>query len=234
MNVQLKIGQLAMILLCTYTPYALSATDENAEQQIRTFLLQNIHQSIENAYHRSRNLSINIRLPSAAQRFKPCDIPLYSEPKTTILLGNERWRIECGQLWSISASTNTVADVYLPIATKPLKRGQRLDNKDMKEDWVTLSYPHSVIRSQSALIHKKLRRGLRQGQYFTDAHVQYDYDVISGQNVVITYQSKSFAIQANGVATESAMIGDKLTVKNTSSGSEMIGELTRKGVVEVY
>ena len=90
------------------------------------------------------------------------------------------------------------------------------------------------MRNKSRLINKKLRRGVRQGQYFTDAHVQYDYDVIPGQNIVIMYQSQSFAIQANGVATESAMVGDKLTVKNTSSGSELIGRLTNKGTVEVY
>ncbi|MBD1573422.1 flagellar basal body P-ring formation protein FlgA [Vibrio sp. S17_S38] len=243
---QKKLNHLTMVCLCIFAPQALSKVTESielqkgvelqksADSQIRTFLQDQIYQSIQHSYHQSRNIEINIRLPSAAKRFEPCEIPLYTEPKATILLGNERWRIECGQLWSISASTNAIADIFLPISTKPLKRGQRLDSNDLTEDWITLSYPYKIIRNKSRLINKKLRRGVRQGQYFTDAHLQYDYDVISGQNVVIMYQSQSFAIQANGVATESAMVGDKLTVKNTSSGNEIIGELTSKGTVEVY
>lgn len=210
------------------------AQELQSEHEIESALKSMIQTQVDTEYSKYRNLDINVRLASGVSSLAQCKRSLHIEPPAKVPLGNVRWKVECTGEWSLTAKTATSVDVYMPVSSEKLKRGTLLDKSNIKMDWVSLRYPKSIYALKTDLVGLKLVRSMNSGDSFTNRHIGIDFDVIKNEDLVIVYKSGGFEIQANGKAQESAQIGGKIRVINTSSNKELIGTLTQQGVVEVY
>lgn len=221
-------------LVASFLSQSACASSLMNESDVKTLVSENIQSRLLSSYSHVKNIDMRIRVASAVSKLPQCETPMQVEGIDSIPLGNVRWKVNCGDIWSLTVVSTTTAEVYAAQSVKKLKRGTRLTQEDIEMGWIHLSYPDDVFQQSKNLVGLRLIRTMRKGDAFSSQHIELDYDALKGQEVSVTYQALTFKIQAKGILLTDAQVGDKVSVENKTSGKEMIGTLTGKGTVEVF
>ncbi|MFV0574943.1 MAG: flagellar basal body P-ring formation chaperone FlgA [Vibrio sp.] len=216
----------------------LNATLTSAEQ-IKQFVSQRIENSLQTRFPHAKNPVINIRLPSGIKSIPVCEEDLIAEEKDNSFIGQESWRIRCekprlGSSWSTKVVSSTQIEVQAVLSAKPLKKGHRIEEGDVKLEWLTLSRNTDIFQNTSALIGRKLRRSIADARPLSNRYVELDYDVHSGHQVYILYKTGTISIETTGIALGDGMVGDTIQVENEGSGKRFPVEVTGKNRVRGF
>ncbi|WP_186294814.1 flagellar basal body P-ring formation chaperone FlgA [Vibrio algivorus] len=195
------------------------ADDLSAKQQAKYLIQQHIETSIDHRFNEYRNLNIRYRFPSSAKRLSICPEDPVSTSENTSVLGTQSWWIECPSEWRMKVSVTTKLEVKAVVTERVLKKNHRLQAEELKLDWRDLRYDHQVYQEIDSLVGLRLRRSLKANTLLNDNYVQLNYVIERGQPVIISYQSKNFSIETDGVAVEPGQIGDIIEVENARSGT---------------
>ena len=150
--------------------------------------------------------------------------------------GNTAVHLQCAGpvTWQLYVPATVERYAQVLVASRTLPRQHTLTNGDLRFQRIETSrHAGSYHEDKSALVGQQTRRSIRPGQIIGTQHVTQREIVSRGQRVTILAENGSIAIRMQGEALENGTLGDRIQVKNTSSGRVVEGEIQPSGHVRV-
>ncbi len=123
--------------------------------------------------------------------------------------------------------------VEAPLARTKIAAGRIIEPGDLVVGTIDLSrFPDAHVRLEDCA-GKRARVTLRKGRPILPGQVERKPDVCSGETVTIRAADRNIAVEVKGVAERDGYRGEKIPVKNASSGRQLIGTIIAPSVVQV-
>lgn len=184
-----------------------------------------------------KDVSIEIGQLDKRLRLVPCTDGLEARfPPGGRRDGNTAVHIQCAgpvtwQLY-VPATVERYAEVL--VANRTLPRQHTLSAGDLRFQRIETSrHAGSYHEEKNALIGQQTRRSIRPGQIIGTQHVSPREIISRGQRVTILAENGSIAIRMQGEALENGTLGERIRVKNASSGRVVEGEIQASGHIRV-
>lgn len=126
--------------------------------------------------------------------------------------------------WKIYLPVNIAAYARVMVAKHPILPGTRISEADIswsERDISTLSYGY--LASLNGAGGYKAKRAISQGAVLSTLLVEADSIIEKGQRVELINQQGPVSVSMTGIALESAAMGQRVLVKNLSSGKQLEG-----------
>lgn len=205
------------------------------EQQISTQIHSLIEQTIRYRYPQQYQLDVQLRFSRAIHQLPPCTESVEVTHRSKIKLGKQKWNVRCApERWTLSATSTSTITVWTATANKALKKGQRLTHDDITIEPIKLYKEQKVFFKASEIVGSKIKRSVNKGGLLTTSSMYLDYDVEKGHAVDVVFQSNRIRLETLGMALESGLIGDTVSVKNRQSGKLLRGVVIEKNRVRVF
>ncbi len=129
-------------------------------------------------------------------------------------------------------------EVKLPgtvvVAARALERGKILESTDLVLERVNLAGQHrGYFESPARLIGKKLKRSVTRSTVLAPRMLTRDKIVRRGADVMILAGGDRFSVRMRGKALSDGGRGDRVEVRNLSSGRKISATVVESGVVSV-
>jgi flagella basal body P-ring formation protein FlgA len=150
--------------------------------------------------------------------------------------GNTAVQVQCEApvSWSIYVPVTVERYAEVLVASRNLRRQHTILPGDLRTKRIQTSrHAGSYFETKSELVGLQTRRNIRPGQILGQQHVTQREVVSRGQRVTILAENSSVVIRMQGEALENGILGDRIRVKNTSSGRVVEGEVLESGHVRV-
>ncbi|WP_018873714.1 flagellar basal body P-ring formation chaperone FlgA [Thioalkalivibrio sp. ALJ16] len=150
--------------------------------------------------------------------------------------GNTAVHLQCAGpvTWQLYVPATVERYAHVLVANRSLPRQHILTAGDLRFQRIETSrHAGSYHEDKSALVGQQTRRNIRSGQIIGTQHVTQREVVSRGQRVTILAENGSIAIRMQGEALENGTLGDRIRVKNTSSGRVVEGEIQASGHIRV-
>ncbi len=124
--------------------------------------------------------------------------------------------------------------VLLPVTTARLNAGTVLQAQDLRLGRVRASLVHGDVAEQAAqALGKELRHAVQAGQPLKQADLVPPALVLKGHNIQMSLRTPGLMVVGEGVALESAGLGEHVKVLNPVSRAVLDAEVTGTGEVRV-
>ena len=176
------------------------------------------------------SLDSRLRLPK-------CKLPLDAyAPPNGIRAGRTVVGVRCEgeRPWKIYAPLKVKLPAEVVAAARPLKRGEILQHVDLttvKEDVATLHRDYYL--DTQTLIGQRIRRNLNRGDVITPTAVEKQKLVRRGTEVTVLTENPQLQVRMRGKAMANGARGDRIKIKNLSSGREITATVIGSGLVQV-
>ncbi|MBL4782142.1 MAG: flagellar basal body P-ring formation protein FlgA [Porticoccaceae bacterium] len=130
----------------------------------------------------------------------------------------------------VPASVTTVTTVL--IANAPLRRGHLVGAEDIARQTKDIrSLNRAYLSKPQQVIGKVLKKNLANGALFTSAVLTEPHIIEKGQQVSLQAGSHGLKVNVTAIALNDGAVGEKIRVKNLSSGKVVGGTILVSGVV---
>ena len=136
--------------------------------------------------------------------------------------------------WKLYVPVDTQTKVIVAQLTRALPPKHRLTAADV--EWVERIDAAAVPYLQRGVqdpVGRVLRTSGSRGQLLRASMLHPDHVVQSGERVTLTVRRDALAIRVQGKALASGAIGDRIPVRNLSSGNAVEGIVRGAGLIEV-
>jgi len=170
-------------------------------------------------------------------RLTRCEIPLETyESPNGLRAGRSVVGVRCNgsKPWKIFVPVKIAALQHVLVSKLALRRGQLLNPSDfhlVEQDVAQLRKGYYTNARQVAGLRAK--RAIRSGSVLTPSMLAQDKIVKRGSHVEILAREGGLSVRMRGKAMANGAIGDRIRVKNQSSGREVTGLIIEPGVVLV-
>ena len=134
--------------------------------------------------------------------------------------------------WTVHVRATVTAEVALPMLTAAMNRGDIIGPGDV--EWRTQQVSRALVGylvNDQKIIGKELRKHLRAGSPLRASDLMSPQIVDRGQTVDLVAQSAGLVVNMQGKALANGSEGDRLLVKNLSSGKRVEGLVLASGTV---
>jgi flagella basal body P-ring formation protein FlgA len=119
-------------------------------------------------------------------------------------------------------------------AKRAMAKGNPIGIEDVDSKETTVSHSELVYpKDLEALLGKVLKKDVAAGTVLTNTILDSPQVIRRGEMVTIVGESKLLSVKAKGKAEEPGRLGDRIRVRNLSSGREVFGTVTEGRVVTV-
>jgi len=183
--------------------------------------------------------SVEVEVRPLDQRLR---LAACSQPLTTMTGSNNRVlgplsigvRCQGDAPWTIYVRTRVSAIIKLPVLSRSLQRGHRLQDSDITMADHRLDRPQADLFLDSAqLVGKELRRSLAAGSPLAAHQLQAPRLIERGQVVELIAGGPGVKVRMQGKALANASAGDRILVDNLRSGRRVEGIVRPDGSVEI-
>jgi len=230
-----KKWRIALLTLATAASGALSAgTEWHAHEDIRSAAEQYVQQQLSGSSNvRARAAGVDNRL-----RLRRCDDELEAFlPSGRSLDGsNTTIGIRCpGPVqWRIFVQVQTEILMPVVVTQVALQRGEIIGPEHVSmQTRDTGALRRDYYRSVDEVIGMRLRRQLSPGNVIQPNHLEVRRLVERGQRLQLLSAGQSVQVSMAGEALQHGAKGQRIRVKNLSSGRELEGIVTGSGTVEI-
>ena len=231
----LRLASTWLFALGCVTKVSAEVGNITLEQQLSTQIQSLIEQTIRYRYPQQYQLDIQVRFSRAIHQLPQCSESVEVTHRSKIKLGKQKWSVRCEpERWTLSATSTSTITVWTATANKALKKGQRLTHDDIAIEPIKLYKDQKVFFKANEIAGSKIKRSVNKGDLLTTSSMYLDYDVEKGHSVDVVFQSKTIRLETLGIALESGLIGDTVSVKNQQSGKLLRGVVIEKNRVRVY
>ena len=137
--------------------------------------------------------------------------------------------------WKLYVPVRMTVRGPMVVATRALSAGTTLTAADIKVVLDDLSrQPGGTVADVAHAIGQTLRRTVRAGDPLRPAMLKAPYAVRRGQQVTISAGGDTVAIKMTGEVLADARLGQRVRVRNRSSGRVVEGVVRSEDLVEVY
>lgn len=183
------------------------------------------------------NVSVEVRPLDARLRLRQCQEPLSTfAPQAGQILGSVSMGVRCSDAkpWTIYVRTQVTAAQNVPVLTKSLPRNAVITAADIKLVQRPLqSAGNGLVYDPSQIIGKELKRQLDAGSAIRISQLRAPKAIKRGQQVTLITGLSGLEVRNQGLALRDAVAGERVAVKNLSSGKQIEGIARSDGTVSV-
>jgi len=215
------------------TNHVFSATTHGLLQ-----LKQEVASFLANEYSNAAYERVEINVGNLDQRLKigTCNQPLHMRAQDNSGLGgNITVNVECtsGRRWSIHVPAQVYIFSAIPVAARPLTRGELVSAADITVDTVNISLIRQEFLSATELaVGKEVKRNINQGEPLRSALLDAPRAIKRGDLVELASVAGSIRVITSGTAMSDGRIGQKIRVRNTQSTRVVSARVMAPGQVE--
>jgi flagella basal body P-ring formation protein FlgA len=177
-----------------------------------------------------------IWLPNKADNLPDCESTIQYQRATpnNAPIGRVNYLISCTHPnWKIRAHAKVKIGLDVWHAKTDINPNQILKKQDIQlQRGVISRHTQRFITSSQQLINQQTKRRIRSGKIILPSQLQQRLLVERGDEVIIKAGSGSFVVSMKGKAQQNGQLGDKIYIKNLSSGNEIQAKIIASGVVE--
>ncbi|WP_413112629.1 flagellar basal body P-ring formation chaperone FlgA [Thaumasiovibrio sp. DFM-14] len=181
--------------------------------------------------------AVSIQLPAGSQRLSVCEQPLTTQRRDRRHYpgGRLRYQIDCGEVWTISASA--VVDYSIPViyAARTLGKDHILIADDLVVEHRSvgqLNRPH--VHTSTQAVGRRLERQVRQGSGLAADRLAPAYAIRRGATVTIVAEKGDFSATMHGTAEQNGYINDRIQVRNDRSGKRIKATVVNSTTVTTH
>ncbi|WP_162299961.1 flagellar basal body P-ring formation chaperone FlgA [Kineobactrum sediminis] len=168
-------------------------------------------------------------------RLARCEQPLQAFAVAGDRLGgNTSVGVRCPGSWKLYVPVKVEVLLRVLALKRPLERGSILTEADLGHVLVdTRRLAQGYFTSIAAVSGHTVKRSAASGTILTNALIEESAVISRGQRVSLSASGTGIAVQAPGQALADARMGERVRVKNLSSGKVVEGIVRGPGNVEV-
>lgn len=170
-------------------------------------------------------------------RLSKCSKPLEAyESPNGLKAGRSIVGVKCtgDKPWKLYVPVKTALPGKVVVVKKPIRRGEIIEREDLALATMDLASIHrEYFQNMDDIIGLKARRQLKRDQVVNPSALSRIQMVKRGSEVTILASSESIRIQMKGKAMANGAKGERIKVKNTSSGREVQAMVISPGIVKV-
>lgn len=170
-------------------------------------------------------------------RLSQCDQPLETyESPNGLRAGRSVVGVRCNgsKPWKLYVPVKIAVLREVLVNKTPLRRGQLIKPKDLEKTQRDVATLHKGYYTQTKeLTGLRAKRAIKPGSVLTAGMFAQDKIVRRGSQVEILARSSSLSVRMRGKAMANGAIGERIKVKNLTSGREVTGTIIEPGVVLV-
>ncbi|HEY7775363.1 MAG TPA: flagellar basal body P-ring formation chaperone FlgA [Kineobactrum sp.] len=201
---------------------------ENIRTTAERFVLKRLGSTASGASATAGQLDSRLRLAR-------CERPLEAFAVAgDRLAGNTSVGVRCPGSWKLYVPVKVEVLLRVLALKRPLERGSILTEDDLGYVTVdTRRLAQGYFTSITEVSGQTVKRSAASGTILTNALIEQSPVISRGQRVALSASGTGIAVQAPGQALADARMGERVRVKNLSSGKVVEGVVLGPGTVEV-
>lgn len=175
--------------------------------------------------------------PDARLRLNQCDAPLQASTLSGVK-SNARIAVKVScpspKAWKVYVQVSVATLQHVVVARRNLPRGHEITADDVELAQVDISNRMtSYLTATRAAQGQILTRSLLAGALITPAQLRLQATIRRGQQVTIGVHNDGMQIRMSGIALSDGAVGQRIRVRNVSSGRIIEGAVRDANFVEV-
>lgn len=187
--------------------------------------------AIEQGYN---GVTVDLRPLDSRIQLAACASPLQVTTASERALGPVSMSVSCSHPnpWRVQVRGSVSAVAELPVLALPINRGDVIGSGDieLRQQRITRDLV-GYLRSEQDIVGKEARKNLVVGSKLRKSDLISPQIIDRGQTVALVAQSAGLLVNMQGKALSNGAAGDRLMVKNLSSGRRIEGLVQRNGTV---
>ena len=179
-------------------------------------------------------VAVDIRPLDSRISLSHCDTPLSVTSTGERILGPVSIAVSCQSPapWTIHVRGTVAAEVALPIIVAPISRGDIISEADvqLQQQHITRSLV-GYLSDIDDIIGMEARKHLGAGSKLRKSDLVAPQLIDRGQTVALVARGSGLTVNMQGTALANGAAGDRLLVKNSSSGKRIEGLILNDGSV---
>jgi flagella basal body P-ring formation protein FlgA len=171
-------------------------------------------------------------------RLDRCSIPIEAfAPPNGLRAGRAIVGVRCegDEPWKLYVPVEIQLPGEVVVAARPLQRGQILTAVDLDVARRDLSRLHrDYFTDAASLVGKRVKRTLRRHAVVTPRSIEANEVVRRGSDVTILAANPVVEVRMRGKALDDGAAGERIKVRNLSSGREISATVVGRGLVRVH
>jgi flagella basal body P-ring formation protein FlgA len=238
------LGRLFFLLLLLFPTAPLLAKAALVDKaqlaaQMRDQLLPQVQNLQKQSGWQTMQVSYDAWLPDSVERLTSCQSALkfYAADHNQVLWGRHNYRIECPDKMGWMLRGRVTVSVRLPVwvAARNMSRQQTLSDADLQLQTTQLELlTHGFSVQGESLVNYRAVRPIAVGQVLDKNNLRPPLLVRKGEQVVIRAGQEGFAASMSGIALQDGVLGQMISVRNSSSQKEIQAEVSQRAEVCVH
>jgi flagella basal body P-ring formation protein FlgA len=179
---------------------------------------------------------LELTLPAGLNKYGPCQKLTISRSNTQQApWGRVSYSLSCKDKTSWQSRVTAKVRVWLPlvVASQEIQKGELLTSAMLGTRQTELAQSKlSIELRPEALVGMQSKRRIQAGQLISRHLLEHKLLVEKGSHVMIRVQTPGFEASTKGVALEDGQLGQRIKVKNLSSGIELEAEVVAEATVQ--
>lgn len=216
--------------------FTVSAKAQPPEEQLKQHIAKELSLYSKQLGMKPTRQSIDIFMPRGIENMPACTaLQISRRPQTDAPLGRVSYSLSCTapSAWQSRATARISLWTEVVVASRTLERDEVLTTDMLNRKNLELSQiKHGLEFNTDALIGLKVRRRIQADQPVARHLLMNAYLVEQGSHVTIQVQQAGFQASVKGVALENGQAGQRIKVRNLTSGVVVEGIVTAENLVE--
>lgn len=207
--------------------------------QMRDQLLPLVQNLQKQPGWQTMQVSYDAWLPDSVKRLTPCQSALkfYAADNNQVLWGRHNYRIECPDQtgWMLRGRVTVSVRLQVWVAARNISRQQTIGAADLQLQTARLEQlTHGFSVQGESLLNYRAVRPIAVGQVLDKNNLRLPLLVRKGEQVVIRAEQDGFTASMAGIALQDGMLGQMITVRNSSSQKVIQAEVSQRAEVSVH
>ncbi|MCQ8877520.1 flagellar basal body P-ring formation chaperone FlgA [Pseudoalteromonas shioyasakiensis] len=206
----------------------------NFETRLKNYLEKEIGRYLKQYGSTNQRYSIDLFIPKGSQGLS-CDALSISRSKpASPPAGRVRLSVSCDSpSWQFRASAKIDLWMDLIIAKRDLQRGEILTTDLLAKRQLNIAnFRHGMELNIDPLIGMQVRRDINSGDVINRRLLEKSYLVNRDQHIELQVTTDTFSARVTAISLEDGQLGQRVKVKNLSSGKIIEGKVIAKGTVK--
>ncbi len=212
------------------------ANDINFEQQSKHYINKEIERFL--SYHRatSQQQKIDLFIPKGSEDLHCANLQISRSKPSSVPAGRIRLTIKCDSpKWHFRASAKVDLWMNLVVAKRDLQRGEILTADLLETRSLNIaSHLHGMEVNINNLVGMQVRRNINSGDVINRRLLEKQYLVNRDQHIDLQVSTPTFNASVTAIALEDGQLGQRIKVKNLTSGQIVEGQVIGKGTVKIF
>ena len=227
------INKLNIIFLFFLIGNAFGLNNLEINDAIKEYLINN---GVTQSFSINKKLKLpeckkNLEIKKRSETFKTLKIICHQDNSWTY---NVRVKIQNTKTKPIKKRKLNNKEVNLIKLSKNLKKNQIITENDIYIVKTNKKGASNYFSSKKEVLGRKTRIFLREGQILRERHIKKNWTIQEGQKIIIENNKSKILIQIEGIALNSAMLGDYVQVLNKSTGKPIKAWVKNNKKVSIF